>query len=68
MALYQQSRLNELSLYNQKQLNDLNLQYQADLFRQQNQLQNELTDLNTTDEAQLRANLNNVLSQYYSSY
>ena len=68
MALYQQSRLNELSLYNQKQLNDLNLQYQADLFRQQNQLQNELTDLNTTDEQQLRANLNNVLSQYYSSY
>ena len=68
MALYQQSRLNELSLYNQKQLNDLNLQYQADLFRQQNQLQNELTDLNTEDEQQLRANLNNVLSQYYSSY
>jgi hypothetical protein len=28
----------------------------------------EATDLNTEDEQQLRANLNNVLSQYYSSY
>lgn len=68
MNLLNQSKLNDLSLYNQKQLNDLNLQYQADLFRQQNQLQNELTDLSVSDPEQLRANLNNVLSQYYAQY
>ena len=68
LNLLNQSKLNDLSLYNQKQLNDLNLQYQADLFRQQNQLQNELTDLSVSDENQLRANLNNVLSQYYAQW
>lgn len=68
MSLLNQSKLNDLSLYNQKQLNDLNLQYQADLFRQQNKLQNELTDLSVSDPEQLRANLNNVLSQYYAQW
>lgn len=68
MNLLNQSKLNDLSLYNQKQLNDLNLQYQADLFRQQNKLQNELTDLSVSDPEQLRANLNNVLSQYYAQW
>lgn len=68
MNLLNQSKQNDLSLYNQKQLNDLNLQYQADQYRLQNKLQAELTDLSVTDEAQLRANLNNVLSDYYSKW
>ena len=68
MALYQQSRLNELSLYNQKQLNDLNLQYQEEQAKLKNKLEAELTDLNVTDENQLRANLNRALSSYYEQY
>lgn len=68
LNLLNQSKQNDLSLYNQKQLNDLNLQYQADQYRLQNKLQAELTDLSVTDEAQLRANLNNVLSDYYSKW
>lgn len=68
MNLLNQSKENDLALYNQKQLNDLNLQYQADQYRLQNKLQAELTDLSVTDEAQLRANLNNVLSDYYSKW
>ena len=68
MALYQQSRLNELSLYNQKQLNDLNLQYQEDLTKLQNKLSYELKDLSVEDPEQLRANLNNILTDYFSKY
>jgi len=68
MNLLNQSKQNDLALYNQKQLNQLNLEYQADLSRLQNKLNAELTDLSVTDEAQLKANLNNVLSQYYSQW
>jgi hypothetical protein len=65
MNLLNQSKQNDLALYNQKQLNQLNLEYQADLSRLQNKLNAELTDLSVTDEAQLKANLNNVLKSYY---
>ena len=68
MNLLQTSKQNDLNLYNQKQLNQLNLEYQAEQYRQQNRLQAELTDLSVTDPAQLRANLNNVLSDYYKNY
>lgn len=68
MTLYQQSRLNELSLYNQKQLNDLNLQFQEEQAKLKNKLESELTDLNVSDENQLRANLNRALSAYYEQY
>lgn len=68
MNLLQTSMQNDLNLYNQKQLNQLNLEYQAEQYRQQNRLQAELTDLSVTDPAQLRANLNNVLSDYYKNY
>jgi hypothetical protein len=34
----------------------------------QNQLQQELTDLSVEDENQLKANLNNALSDYYKNY
>ena len=57
MALLQQSRQNDLSLYNQYATAKLN-----------NQLQQELTDLSVEDEAQLKANLNNALSDYYKNY
>lgn len=57
MSLLQQSRQNDLALYNQYATAKLN-----------NQLQSELTDLSVTDPTQLRANLNNVLSQYYSQW
>lgn len=57
MSLLQQSRQNDLSLYNQYATAKLN-----------NQLQSELTDLSVTDPTQLRANLNNVLSSYYSQW
>lgn len=57
MSLLQQSRENDLSLYNKYATAKLN-----------NQLQSELTDLSVTDPTQLRANLNNVLSSYYSQW
>ena len=57
MALLQQSRQNDLALYNAYQTAKLN-----------NQLSYELTDLSVKDPAQLKANLNNVLSSYYSQW
>ena len=57
MSLLQQSKSNDLALYNQYATAKLN-----------NQLNSELTDLSVEDPTQFRANLNNVLSQYYSSY
>ncbi len=57
MALLQQSKMNDLSLYNQYATAKLN-----------NQLNSELTDLSVTDPVQQRANLNNVLSQYYAQW
>jgi hypothetical protein len=68
MNLLNQSKLNDLSLYNQRQLNAINLEFQAQQARQQNLLNNELTDLSVSDPQQLRANLNNVLSQYYAQW
>jgi hypothetical protein len=57
MSLLQKSRENDLSLYNKYATAKL-----------ENQLNSELTDLSVTDPAQLRANLNNVLSSYYSQW
>ena len=57
MSLLQQSKQNDLSLYNQYATSKLN-----------NQLNYELTDLSVQDETQLKANLNNILSGYYSQY
>ena len=59
---------NDMSLLYQAQANDLNLYNQYATTKLQNQLQNELTDLSVTDENQLRANLNNVLSGYYNQW
>ncbi len=57
MSLLQQSKQNDLSLYNQYATSKLN-----------NQLNYELTDLSVQDETQLKANLNNILTGYYSQY
>ena len=64
---YQQAQ-NDIQLLQQSRLNDLNLYNQYQTSKLQNQLQNELTDLSVTDGQQLRSNLNNVLSQYYSQW
>jgi hypothetical protein len=68
MSLLQQSKQNDLALYNQRQLNAINLEFRAQQARQQNLLNNELTDLSVSDPQQLRANLNTVLSQYYAQW
>ena len=59
---------NDMSLLNQSRSNDLALYNQYATAKLQNQLNSELTDLSVTDPNQLRANLNNVLSQYYSQW
>ena len=59
---------NDMSLLNQSVSNDLALYNQYATAKLQNQLNSELTDLSVTDPNQLRANLNNVLSQYYSQW
>ena len=63
-----QAASNELNLLNQSKINDLNLYNTYATNKLKNQMEAEDTDLNTTDENQLRNNLNTVLSQYYSSY
>jgi hypothetical protein len=57
MALLQQSQLNDLSLYNQYATGKM-----------KSQLEYDLTDLNVTDEKQLKTNLKNVLDKYYDEY
>ena len=59
---------NEINLLNQSRLNDLNRYNAYATAKMQNQLQAELTDLSVEDEQQLKANLNNVLSDYYKNY
>jgi hypothetical protein len=59
---------NEINLLNQSRLNDLNRYNAYATAKMQNQLQQELTDLSVEDEAQLKANLNNALSDYYKNY
>jgi len=66
LQLQTQQAQNEMQLLQQSKLNDLNLYNQYATAKLQNQLQNELTDLSVEDEAQLKANLNNVLDWYYN--
>lgn len=58
----------QLQLQTQLLQNDINLLNQAKSTQLQSQLNSELTDLSVKDPKQLRANLNNVLSQYYDQY
>lgn len=68
LQLQTQQAQNEMNLLYQSKLQDLNRYNQYATTKMQNQLQAELTDLNVEDENQLRANLNNVLSDYYKNY
>lgn len=66
--LNQQLLQNDISLLNQSKSNDLALYNQYATAKLNNQLNSELTDLSVEDPTQLRANLNNVLGQYFSTY
>lgn len=68
LQLQTQQAQNEINLLNQSRLNDLNRYNAYATAKMQNQLQAELTDLSVEDEQQLKANLNNVLSDYYKNY
>ena len=59
---------NDLNLLNTARTNDVNRYNQYATAKMQNQLQAELTDLSVEDETQLKANLNNALSDYYKNY
>jgi len=68
LRLQEQQAQNDMQLLQQSRLNDLNRYNQYATAKMQNQLQQELTDLSVEDEQQLKANLNNALSDYYKNY
>ena len=68
LRLQEQQAQNDMQLLQQSRLNDLNRYNQYATAKMQNQLQQELTDLSVEDENQLKANLNNALSDYYKNY
>lgn len=68
LRLQEQQAQNDMQLLQQSRLNDLNRYNAYATAKMQNQLQQELTDLSVEDEAQLKANLNNALSDYYKNY
>ena len=68
LRLQEQSIKNDMSLLQQSKQNDLALYNMAATTRLQNQLNYEMQDLTVTDPKQLRANLSNVLDQWYEQY
>jgi len=68
LRLQEQQAQNDMQLLQQSRLNDLNRYNAYATAKLNNQLQQELTDLSVEDEAQLKANLNNALSDYYKNY
>jgi hypothetical protein len=68
LRLQEQQAQNDMQLLQQSRLNDLNRYNAYATAKMQNQLQQELTDLSVEDENQLKANLNNALSDYYKNY
>jgi hypothetical protein len=68
LELQVQSIKNDMSLLQQSKQNDLSLYNMAATTRLQNQLNYEMQDLTVTDPKQLRANLSNVLDQWYEQY
>jgi hypothetical protein len=68
LELQVQSIKNDMSLLQQSKQNDLSLYNMATTTRLQNQLNYEMQDLTVTDPKQLRANLSNVLDQWYEQY
>jgi len=59
---------NDMNLLNQAKQNDLALYNKYANAKLDNQLNYEMQDLTVTDPKQLRANLSNVLDQYYDTY
>jgi parvulin-like peptidyl-prolyl isomerase len=57
-----------MNLLNQAKQNDLALYNKYANAKLDNQLNYEMQDLTVTDPKQLRANLSNVLDQYYDTY
>ena len=68
LRLQEKELWNELDLLYQSKLQDLNRYNTYATAKLNNQLQQELTDLSVEDETQLKANLNNALSDYYDNY
>lgn len=68
LQLQTQQIQQDMNLLNQSMQQDLNLYNQYASAKLQNQLSYEMTDLDAKDPAQQKANLNNVLSQYYEQY
>lgn len=68
LELQYQQAMNEMELLQESRLKDLNRYDAYATAKLNNQLQQELTDLSVEDEAQLKANLNNALSDYYKNY
>lgn len=59
---------NDLQLLNKAKSNDLELYNKYATAKLENQLNYEMQDLTVTDPKQLRANLSNVLDQWYEQY
>ena len=68
LELQVQSIKNDMSLLQKSKENDLALYNMSATTRLQNQLNYEMQDLTVTDPKQLRANLSNVLDQWYEQY
>ena len=68
LQLQTQSIQNDMSLLQQSKLNDLSLYNKYATWMMEAQLEYDLTDLDTTNEKQLKTNLKNVLDQYYEAY
>jgi hypothetical protein len=68
LQLQTQQIQQDMNLLNQSMQQDLNLYNQYASAKLQNQLQSEMTDLSVKDPVQQRANLNNVLNEYYAKY
>ena len=68
LRLQEQQAKNEMELLQESRLKDLARYDAYATAKMKNQLQQELTDLSVEDENQLKANLNNALSDYYKNY
>jgi protein-tyrosine phosphatase len=68
LELQKEQISNNMDVLKQSQMNDLALYNKYATAKLQNQLNYEMQDLTVTDPKQLRANLSNVLDQWYSQY
>lgn len=68
LELQKEQISNNMDVLKQSQMNDLALYNKYANAKLDNQLNYEMQDLTVTDPKQLRANLSNVLDQYYEEY